>query len=70
MKVSRNDPFDINLSIRGLVVILTFMRAGLYEYTYYLTFKRSMKSHSKEFTNAWEEEIEHLDFFAQQKGPA
>lgn len=69
MKVSRNDPFDLNLSIRGLGVMLTYMHSDLYEYMYYLTFKRSMKSHSKEFTNPWTESIEHLEFFAESDDP-
>ncbi|CAM3959095.1 hypothetical protein SAMN06265348_104226 [Pedobacter westerhofensis] len=69
MKVSRNDPFDLNLSVRGLGVSITYMHSDLYEYMYYLTFKRSMKSHSREFRNPWEQSIDHLDFFGQTDDP-
>jgi hypothetical protein len=69
MKVSRNDPFDLHLSIRGLGVMLTYMHSDLYEYMYYLTFKRSMKAYSKEFGDPWNDEIEHLDFFARIDDP-
>ncbi|MET1055989.1 MAG: hypothetical protein ABWY16_11830 [Pedobacter sp.] len=69
MKVSRNDPFDLNLSVRGLGVMITYMHSDLYEYMYYMTFKRAMKSHGKEFTNAWTESIDHLDFFEQTDDP-
>lgn len=63
IKISRNDPFDIDLCIRGLGVMLTYMHSDLYEYTYYFTFKRSMKSYAKDFTNAWDQSIDHDSFF-------
>jgi len=63
MKVSRNDPFDLNLSIRGLGVMMTYVHSDLYEYMYYLTFKRAMKSHVKDFKDAWDQHIEDLEFF-------
>lgn len=69
MKVSRNDPFDLNLSIRGLGVIITYMHSDLYEYMYYLTFKRSMKSHQKEFSDPWAPHIDNLDFFLETGDP-
>jgi hypothetical protein len=69
MKVSRNDPFDLSLSIRGLGVMITYMHSDLYEYMYYLTFKRAMKTHSREFSDPWEQAIDNLDFFAQTDDP-
>jgi hypothetical protein len=39
------------------------MHSDLYEYMYYLTFKRSMKSYAKEFNDAWEQSIDHDEFF-------
>jgi|GEM_PF-1585839 len=69
MKVSRNDPFDLHLSIRGLGVMITYMHSDLYEYMYYLTFKRAMKSHSNEFSNPWLQPIEHHDFFEKTGDP-
>lgn len=69
MKVSRNDPLDLKLSVRGLGVSITYMHSDLYEYMYYLTFKRSMKSHSREFSNPWEQSIDHLDFFEHTEDP-
>jgi hypothetical protein len=63
MKISNKDPFDYKLTIRALGVILTYMHSDLYEYMYYLTFKRSMKSYAKEFNDAWEQSIDHDEFF-------
>jgi hypothetical protein len=63
MKISNKDPFDYKLTIQGLGVILTYMHSDLYEYMYYLTFKRSMKSYAKEFNDAWEQSIDHDEFF-------
>jgi hypothetical protein len=39
------------------------MHTDLYEYMYYLTFKRSMKAYAKEFNDAWENSIDHDEFF-------
>jgi hypothetical protein len=63
MKISRNDPFDLNLCIRGLGNLVTYMHAECYEYMYYFTFKRALKSLSKDFQNAWEEPFETTSFF-------
>lgn len=63
MKISNKDAFDYSMTIRGLGVILTYMHTDLYEYMYYLTFKRSMKSYAKEFHDAWEQSIDHDEFF-------
>jgi hypothetical protein len=63
MKISSKDPFDYKVTIHALGVILTYMHTDLYEYMYYLTFKRSMKSYAKEFNDAWEQSIDHDEFF-------
>lgn len=63
MKPSNKDPFDYHTTIRALGVTLTYMHSDLYEYMYYLTFKRSMKSYAKEFNDAWEQSIDHDEFF-------
>lgn len=63
MMPSNKDPFDYIMTIRALGVILTYMHSDLYEYMYYLTFKRSMKSYAKEFNDAWEQSIDHDEFF-------
>ena len=49
MKNSRNDPFDLNLCIRGLGSLVTSLHSDIYEYAYHLTFKRSMKMYASEF---------------------
>jgi hypothetical protein len=69
MKISRNDPYDSNLCIRGLGVLLTQMHSDLYEYTYFLTFKKSMKSYAKDFNDPWEQSIEDLNFFEKIEDP-
>lgn len=63
MKVSRNDPFDLNLSVRGLTILMTYMYSDIYEYMYHLTFKRTMKLYAKEFSDPWERSIDHEEFF-------
>jgi len=63
MKISNKDIFDYRLTIQALGVMLTYMHTDLYEYMYYLTFKRSMKSYAKEFNHAWENSIDHDEFF-------
>lgn len=69
IKVSRNDPFDLNLCMRGLGVMMTYMHSDLYEFMYYLTFKRTMKSYSQEFNDAWAQGIEEIDFFEKTDDP-
>lgn len=63
MKISRNDPFDLNLCVRGLGVMITAMHSDLYEYTYHMTFKKAMKAYAKDFANPWEQPIEQGSFF-------
>jgi hypothetical protein len=63
MKISRNDTFDLNLCIRGLGNLITHMHSDFYTYIYYLTFKRTLKSHFKDFNDPWEQEIEDIEFF-------
>lgn len=63
MKISRNDPFNLNLCIRGLGNLLTFMHSDIYEYMYYLTFKRSMRAYKKEFNDALHKSIDDGAFF-------
>ncbi len=63
MKNSRNDPFDLNLCIRGLGSLVTSLHSDIYEYAYYLTFKRSMKMYASEFYGPWEVYISDMDFF-------
>jgi hypothetical protein len=69
MKVSRNDPYDLNLCIRGLGVLTTYMHSHIYEFIYYMTFKRSMKSYAKEFSDAWEQYIDDNEFFEKIEDP-
>lgn len=69
MKPSRNDPFDPRLCLRGLVIIVTYMHSDAYEFLYYFTFKRSMKAYAREFNDAWEQSIDHDDFFEGNPDP-
>jgi hypothetical protein len=69
MNISRNDPFDLDLCIRGLGVLLTHLHSDAYEYLYYFTFKRTMKSYAKEFNHAWEVSIDHDSFFEGSDDP-
>jgi hypothetical protein len=69
MKVSRNDPFDLNLCMRGLGVLTTYMHSHIYEFVYYMTFKRSMKSYAKDFKHAWEQYIADNEFFEKIDDP-
>jgi len=69
MKISRNDPFDLNLCMRGLGVVITHMHSDVYEYIYHFTFKKSMKSYSQDFKDPWEQHIEHEAFFREIDDP-
>ncbi|SMC94738.1 hypothetical protein [Pedobacter nyackensis] len=69
MKISRNDPFDLNLCIRGLGVGVTYMHSDIYEFIYYFTFKKSMKMYAADFRNPWEQSIDHHDFFMKIDDP-
>lgn len=63
MKNSRNDPFDLNLCMRGLGNRLTTLHSDVYEYAYHLTFKRSMKMYASEFNDPDEAPVHQLGFF-------
>lgn len=63
MKPSRNDPFDLNLSLRGLGNLISILCTEVYTYAYIMTFKRSMKMYKKEFYDSAAVPIEDLDFF-------
>lgn len=69
MKPSRNDPFDLNLCMRGLGTLITHMHSDVYGYMYYFTFKKSFKSYARDFKDPWEQHIEHLDFFENVDDP-
>lgn len=69
MKPSRNDPFDLNLCIRGLGNLLTAIHSDLYEYVYYLTFRRSMRAYRDDFPHPYIEDIEHMVFFENTGDP-
>lgn len=69
MKISRDDPFDLNLCIRGLGVLTTYMHSDIYEYIYYFTFKKVMKSYAKDFNDAWEQYLDEDEFFEKIEDP-
>jgi hypothetical protein len=62
-KISANDQFDLQLSIRGLIFQLVKMSEDIYEYAYYLTFKKTCKADAELFNNAWEMPVTHPHFF-------
>ncbi|WP_442587779.1 hypothetical protein ACSBL2_17175 [Pedobacter sp. AW31-3R] len=62
-KPSRKDPFDLNLTFRGLGNLVTELYDNIYEYAYVFTFKRSMKMYREEFYDAYEVPIDDLSFF-------
>lgn len=69
MKTSRNDPFNLNLCMRGLGTVITHMHSDIYEYIYYFTFKKSMKSYAQDFKDPWEQHIEDEVFFREIDDP-
>lgn len=69
MKTSRNDPFDLNLCMRGLGVVITHMHSDVYEYIYHFTFKKTMKSYSQDFKDPWDQYIEDEAFFRDIEDP-
>ncbi|WP_316819162.1 hypothetical protein [Pedobacter nyackensis] len=69
MKPSRNDPFDLSLSMRGLGAVVTRMHSDIYEYVYHFTFKKYLKSYIRDFKDPWEQPIEHDDFFNEVDDP-
>jgi len=62
-KISASDPFDQQLSIRGLIYQMTQMNSNLYEYAYYLTFKRACKEYADIFKDAYDMPIDEQCFF-------
>ena len=69
MKLSRNDPFDLRLCMRGLGALVTRMHSDIYEYVYHFTFKKSLKSYGKDFKDPWDQYIEDDDFFMDVDDP-
>ncbi|WP_442591535.1 hypothetical protein ACSBL2_09930 [Pedobacter sp. AW31-3R] len=63
MKTSVNDPFDVNICLRGLGNMISFVLDDVYEYAYVLTFKRSMRMYKKEFHDPDEVPVLDLAFF-------
>ena len=63
MKNSVKDPFDLNLCMRGFGNRLTTLHSDVYEYCYYLTFKRSMKMYASEFNDPDDAPVHQLGFF-------
>jgi len=63
VKPSAKDPFDLELLIKGLIYQLIEMSSNTYEYTYYFTFKRSMKSYADHFNDAFEMPVDDQQFF-------
>ncbi len=63
MKNSTKDPFDLNLCMRGFGNRLTTVHSDVYEYCYYLTFKRSMKMYASEFNDPDDAPVHDLGFF-------
>lgn len=63
MKTSSKDHFELKLCIGGLAMALIQMNSRLYEYAYYLTFKRTFKNYTKEFNDPWEMPIDDHEFF-------
>jgi len=65
MKVSTKDQFSLNFSIRGLALLTMYIYSDIYEYMYYFTFKKVMKSYSQDFNHTWEQYIGEVEFFEQ-----
>ncbi|MBB2149038.1 hypothetical protein [Pedobacter gandavensis] len=63
MKTSRNDPFDLDICIRGLSMMMGTVHSDFYEFVYYLTFKKAFKEYYSEFNNPWEFPIGDGTFF-------
>lgn len=69
MEISRNDPFDLDLCVRGLGVLVTYMHSDVYEFVYHFTFKKSLRLYAKDFKNPWEQSIDDHDFFLKIEDP-
>ena len=68
-KPSANDPFDLDLLIRGVLLQLIEMGSNLYEFSYTFTFKRTMKAYAGEFNDPFEKMIDQWDFFLDTGDP-
>jgi citrate synthase len=68
-KITVYDQFDFQLSIRGLVFQLLKMNEDIYEYAYYLTFKKTCKADAKKFDDAWEMPVTQPNFFMETGDP-
>lgn len=69
MKTYVDDPFNLKLSIRGLVMQLAASYFDFYEYAYFFTFKRSLKEYGHEFRDPYDQLIEDDDFFNNSTDP-
>lgn len=69
MRVSTKDQFNLNSSIRGLALLTMYIYSDIYEYMYYFTFKKVMKSYSQNFNHAWDQYIGEVEFFEQIDDP-
>lgn len=58
MKITQSPNFDLKLCMKGLSVLITYIYSDIYEYAYYLTFKRSMKSYASEFNDPWDAPVD------------
>jgi len=63
VKIYANDPFDLNLCVRGVIIQLVEMTSNIYEFAYYFTFKRSRKDYAAEFNNPFTMPITDMEFF-------
>jgi len=62
-KPTANDPFDLTLLIRGMVLQLIQMSSNVYEFAYTFTFKRTMKAYKEEFYDPFDKMVEDQEFF-------
>lgn len=69
MNISTKDHFDLNSCIRGLRLLTMYIHSDIYEYMYYFTFKKSMKSYAKDFNDAWVQYIGEIEFFEKIEDP-
>lgn len=69
MEISTKEPFNVNLCMRGLGVLVTTMHSDIYEFVYHLTFKRSLKMYANEFKKPLEDIIPDDEFFEKVDDP-
>jgi len=69
MEISTKEPFNVNLCMRGLGVLVTTMHSDIYEFVYHLTFKRSLKMYANEFKKPLEDIIPDDEFFEKIDDP-